>query len=300
LLFKSNSALAKTYLNQTKKINKMSSIISPSQLKNLPTENLIILDARVGKDIHQTYLNHHIKGARFIDLDKDLAEIGEDAAFGGRHPLPDVEKFAETLSNLGISEDSHIVIYDDKNGANAAARAWWMLKSFGFEKVQVLDGGFQAAEKEGVEFSSSEEIFEKTELIKKDNWLLPTSMLETVENELINNSSTVIDVRDAYRYNGESEPIDLIAGHIPGAINIPFSENLDENGNFLSPEILKEKYSKLLQGKPQNLIIHCGSGVTACHTILALDYAGLEIPNLYVGSWSEWSRREGKEIAKEI
>ncbi|GAA4164613.1 sulfurtransferase [Chryseobacterium ginsenosidimutans] len=275
-------------------------IISPSQLKNLPTENLIILDARVGKDIHQIYLNKHIKNARFIDLDKDLAEIGEDAAFGGRHPLPDVEKFARTLSNLGISEGSHVIIYDDKNGANAAARAWWMLKSFGFEKVQVLDGGFQAAEAEGLEFSSGEEIFEKAELIKKDDWFLPISSLETVENELTNNSSTVIDVRDAYRYKGESEPIDLVAGHIPGAINIPFSENLDENGNFLKPEILKEKYSKLLLGKPQNLIIHCGSGVTACHTILALDYAGLKIPNLYVGSWGEWSRREGKEIAKEI
>jgi thiosulfate/3-mercaptopyruvate sulfurtransferase len=284
----------------TKKINKMLPIISPTELKNLSTENLITLDARVGKDVHQNYLDKHIKGARFIDLDKDLAEIGEDAAFGGRHPLPDVEKFARTLSNLGIPEDSHIVIYDDKNGSNAAARAWWMLKSFGFEKVQVLDGGFQAAETEGLEFSSGEEIFEKAELIKKDNWLLPISNLETVENELTNNSSTVIDVRDAYRYKGESEPIDLVAGHIPGAINIPFSENLDENGNFLKPEILKEKYSKLLLDKPQNLIIHCGSGVTACHTILALDYAGFKIPNLYVGSWSEWSRREGKEIAKEI
>jgi thiosulfate/3-mercaptopyruvate sulfurtransferase len=284
----------------TKKINKMLPIISPTELKNLSTENLITLDARVGKDVHQNYLDKHIKGARFIDLDKDLAEIGEDAAFGGRHPLPDVEKFARILSNLGIPEDSHIVIYDDKNGSNAAARAWWMLKSFGFEKVQVLDGGFQAAETEGLEFSSGEETFEKAELIKKDNWLLPTSNLETVENELTNNSSTVIDVRDAYRYKGESEPIDLVAGHIPGAINIPFSENLDENGNFLKPEILKEKYSKLLLDKPQNLIIHCGSGVTACHTILALDYAGFKIPNLYVGSWSEWSRREGKEIAKEI
>lgn len=275
-------------------------IIPPTEFKNLSTENLITLDARVGKNVHQNYLDKHIKGARFIDLDKDLAEIGEDAAFGGRHPLPDVEKFARTLSNLGIPEDSHIVIYDDKNGSNAAARAWWMLKSFGFEKVQVLDGGFQAAETEGLEFSSGEEIFEKAELIKKDNWLLPISNLETVENELTNNSSTVIDVRDAYRYKGESEPIDLVAGHIPGAINIPFSENLDENGNFLKPEILKEKYSKLLLDKPQNLIIHCGSGVTACHTILALDYAGFKIPNLYVGSWSEWSRREGKEIAKEI
>lgn len=278
----------------------MKPIISPSELKNLPSENLIILDARVGKDVHQNYLNKHIKGARFIDLDKDLAEIGEDAAFGGRHPLPNVEKFAETLSNLGISEGSHVVVYDDKNGSNAAARAWWMLKSFGLKNVQVLDGGFQNAEKENIEFSSGEESFEKSDLIKKDNWLLPTSTLEIVENELTNLSSTVVDVRDAYRYKGESEPIDLVAGHIPGAINIPFSENLDENGNFLSPEILKEKYSKLLQDKPQNLIIHCGSGVTACHTILALDYAGFPIPNLYVGSWSEWSRREGKEIDREI
>lgn len=275
-------------------------IISSSELKNLPTENLIILDVRVGKDVYQNYLNKHIKRARFIDVDKDLAEIGENAAFGGRHPLPEIKKFAETLSHLGISENNHLVIYDDKNGSNAAARAWWMLKAFGFENVQVLDGGFQNAEKEGVEFSSGEEFFEKAELIQKENWTLPVSDLETVENELTNQSSTVIDVRDAYRYRGESEPIDLVAGHIPGAINIPFSENLDENGNFLSPEILREKYSKLLEGKPENLIIHCGSGVTACHTILALDYAGFKIPNLYVGSWSEWSRRENKEIATEI
>ncbi|KIC61934.1 sulfurtransferase [Chryseobacterium taiwanense] len=273
-------------------------IITPSELKKLPTENLIILDARVGKDVYQNYLNKHIKRARFIDLDKDLAYIGEDAAFGGRHPLPSVEKFAKTLSNLGVSEGSHVVVYDDKNGSNAAARAWWMLKSFGFKNVQVLDGGFQSAEKEGLEFFSGEETFEKTEFIKKGNWLLPTSMLENIENELTNHSSTVIDVRDAYRYNGESEPIDLVAGHIPGAINIPFSENLDENGNFLKPEALKEKYLKLLQGKPENLIIHCGSGVTACHTILALNYAGFDIPNLYVGSWSEWSRRDCERSLK--
>ncbi|OCA80537.1 sulfurtransferase [Chryseobacterium contaminans] len=277
----------------------MSPIISPSGLKNLLIEHLVILDARTGKEARQNYLEKHIKGAKFIDLDKDLAEIGEDAAFGGRHPLPTPEKFAETLSNLGIAENSHIVVYDDKNGSNAAARAWWMLRAFGFENVQVLDGGIQAAEKNNMEFASGEEIFEKAPLNKKENWLLPVSSLEDVENELKSNSSTVIDVRDAYRYKGESEPIDLVAGHIPGAINIPFSENLDENGLFLSPEVLKEKYSQLLENTPENLIIHCGSGVTACHTILALAHAGFKIPNLYVGSWSEWSRREGKEIAKE-
>lgn len=292
-------ALAKTD-HLIPKSQKMSPIISPSDFKKLSGENLIILDARAGKDIRQNYLEKHIKGARFIDLDKDLADLGADAAFGGRHPLPAIEKFAETLSNLGISENSHVVVYDDKNGANAAARAWWMLKSFGLENVQVLDGGIQSAEKKGVEFSSGEETFEKASVIKKENWLLPVKALEVVENELINRSSTVVDVRDAYRYRGESEPIDLVAGHIPGAINIPFSENLDENGNFLKPEVLKQKYTELLKDKPQHLIIHCGSGVTACHTILALEYAGFPIADLYVGSWSEWSRREGKEIAKEI
>ncbi|MBM7418093.1 MULTISPECIES: sulfurtransferase [Chryseobacterium] len=275
-------------------------IISPKQLKELSAENLIILDVRTGKDSYQNYLNQHLKNARFVDLEKDLAETNENAAFGGRHPLPNIQKFAETVSHLGISEDSHVIIYDDKNGANAAARAWWMLKSFGLKNVQVIDGGIQAAQKESLTFSSGEETFEKPEIITKKHWLLPVSSLEDVENELTNKSATVIDVRDAYRYKGESEPIDLVAGHIPGAINIPFSENLDENGNFLKPEILKEKYLKLLENKPKKLIIHCGSGVTACHTILALAYAGFEIPNLYVGSWSEWSRREGKEIAKEI
>lgn len=278
----------------------MSPIITSSQLKNISKEHLIILDARVGKDVKQNYLDKHIKGARSIDLDKDLADIGENAAFGGRHPLPSPEIFAETLSNLGITEGAHIVVYDDKNGSNAAARAWWMLRSFGFENVQVLDGGIQAAENENIEFSSGEETFEKAPLINRTDWSLPISSLEEVENELKSNSSTVIDVRDAYRYRGESEPIDLVAGHIPGAINIPFSENLDENGFFLSPEALKEKYSQLLKNTPERLIIHCGSGVTACHTILALAHAGLDTPNLYVGSWSEWSRREGKEIAKEI
>lgn len=279
----------------------MKPIITVTELQEIShQENIIILDARTGQNARENYLQNHLKDARFIDLDKDLAEIGENAAFGGRHPLPKISKFAETLQNLGISENSHVVVYDLANGGNAAARCWWMLKSFGIEKVQVLSGGFQSAVKLGIPTNSGEEIFEKTSFILRENWSLPTSTLENVEQEIAENSATVIDVRDAYRYRGESEPIDLVAGHIPGAINIPFSENLDENGEFLSPEILKEKYQDLLAEKPDKLIIHCGSGVTACHTILALDYAGFPTPNLYVGSWSEWSRREGKEIAREV
>lgn len=279
----------------------MKSIITATELLEIfNQENLIFLDARTGKNARENFLQNHIKGARFIDLDKDLAEIGENAAFGGRHPLPKISKFAETLQNLGISENSHFVVYDLANGGNAAARCWWMLRAFGLEKVQVLSGGFQAAENAGIPINSGEEIFEKNSFVLRENWSLPTSTLEDVEKEISENSATIIDVRDSYRYRGESEPIDLVAGHIPGSINIPFSENLDENGEFLSPEILKEKYQTLLAEKPEKLIIHCGSGVTACHTILALDYAGFAIPNLYVGSWSEWSRREGKEIAREV
>ncbi|MGC4128728.1 MAG: sulfurtransferase [Bergeyella sp.] len=278
----------------------MNSIINILDFKKILSEkDLVIFDARAGKDAHQNYLEKHIKGARFLDLEKDLAEVPENAANGGRHPLPSLEKFRKTLENSGVDEHSHIVVYDDKNGANAAARLWWMLKSFGLENVQVLDGGFLAAEKENVEFSSGEEIFEKGNLNERTHWKFPVSTIDDVEKEFEENSATVIDVRDAYRYRGESEPIDWVAGHIPKAINIPFSENLDENGNFLTSEILREKYAELLQEKSKKLIIHCGSGVTACHTILALTSAGFEIPNLYVGSWSEWSR-SGKPIAKEV
>ena len=145
--------------------------------------------------------------------------------------------------------------------------------------------------------NSGLEHFHQTTIRIPEKWQLPTADIDEVEHLLSEKSATVIDVRDAYRYSGESEPIDPIAGHIPGAINIPLTENLTENGTFLQPEILKENYQKILNNHPEKLIIHCGSGVTACHTILAMAYAGMEIPALYVGSWNEWCR-SGQEIAK--
>lgn len=276
----------------------MKPIIAVGEFQSIVNqENIIVLDARAGKDAHQNYLEKHIRGARFVDLEKDLATVSSDASKGGRHPLPDLFDFAKTLSELGISENSRIVIYDDKNGSNAAARCWWMLYAFGIENVQVLDGGFQISEKAGLEMNSDLEHFHQTTIRIPEKWQLPTVDIDEVEHLLSEKSATVIDVRDAYRYNGESEPIDPIVGHIPGAINIPLTENLSENGTFLQPEILKENYQKILNNHPEKLIIHCGSGVTACHTILAMTYAGMEIPALYVGSWSEWCR-SGKEIAK--
>jgi thiosulfate/3-mercaptopyruvate sulfurtransferase len=271
-------------------------IQSAALLKLYKSKNLVLIDARSGKNARANYEEKHLDGALFIDLESQLAEIKEDASNGGRHPLPKIENFAKTVSNLGISEKSHVVIYDDKNGSNAAARFWWMLKSIGHEKVQVLDGGFQAAEKSNFPTSATTEISNKTALYKVDNWKLPMAAIDEVETISQDKNHIVIDVRETSRYNGETEPIDLIAGHIPGAINIPFTENLDGNGLFLPANELKEKYKKIFQNvKSENIIVHCGSGVTACHSLLAIAYAGLEIPKLYVGSWSEWSRN-GKKI----
>ena len=270
-------------------------IESAELLKLYKSENVILIDARSGKNAKANYEEKHLEGALFIDLENQLADIKQDASNGGRHPLPKIENFAKTLSDLGISKKSHVVIYDNKNGSNAAARFWWMLKAVGHQKVQVLDGGLQAAEKSNFPTNSKTEIINKTASYKVDNWKLPMAEIDEVENVSQDKNHIVIDVRETSRYNGETEPIDLIAGHIPGAINIPFTENLDENGLFLPPTELKEKYSKIFQNvKPENIIVHCGSGVTACHSLLAIASAKLEIPKLYMGSWSEWSRNDKK------
>ncbi|MEO8516702.1 MAG: sulfurtransferase [Flavobacterium sp.] len=279
----------------------MTPIIEASALLKLyKSDNLIIIDVSNGKEAKQHYTNKHLDTALFIDLNTQLANIQEDFANGGRHPLPKIEKFTETLKNTGITQQSHVILYDDKNGANAAARFWWMLKSIGHEKVQVLNGGIQQAEKIGFPTNNKTETPKVVETYKYDKWKLPIATINEVEENVLKEDYIVIDVRENNRYRGESEPIDLVAGHIPGAVNVPFSTNLNSDGLFLSPNELKTKYQALFANMPpENIIVHCGSGVTACHTLLAIDYAGLEIPKLYVGSWSEWSRND-KPIVKEM
>lgn len=280
---------------------KLSPIINPEQLLNLKdSSEVVLIDARAGANAEENYRNEHLKSSRYIDLNKDLAAVEKKPANGGRHPLPSLEKFAEILSKLGISPQSHIIIYDDKNGSNAAARFWWMLKSIGHQKVQVLNGGLQAAIKAGFETSSKIENIEPTEKYPLTKWNLAVADIEEVEKARNNSQNIVIDVRDKNRFDGLTEPLDLIAGHIPGAINVPFSENLNEDGFYKSSEVLAEKYAEILGNvKPENVIVHCGSGVTACHTLLAMDYAGIEIPKLYVGSWSEWSRNDRDMFTQE-
>ena len=270
----------------------MSPIINADELLQLyKKEDILIFDVTNGKDAKANYDTKHLDGAIYIDLNTQLANIKEDAANGGRHPLPKIEAFAETLSNLGITPQSHVIAYDDKNGSNAAARFWWMLKAVGHEKVQVLNGGIQQAEKTGFPINNKTVTIIKADLYPVTDWKLPIADINEVESVSRDTNHLVIDVREAARYKGETEPIDLISGHIPGAINASFANNLDENGLFLAPEKLKEKYNQLFQNRnPENIIMHCGSGVTACHSILAVAYANLEIPKLYVGSWSEWSR----------
>lgn len=265
-------------------------------LKIYKNSDVIIFDASNNINAKNNYENEHLENAYFIDLNLHLADIKENLAEGGRHPLPQIDNFAKTLNEFGISKGTHIVIYDDKFGSNAAARFWWMLKSIGHEKVQVLNGGFNQAKKHNFPLKSG---IENPKPNKDDynflNWILPTISMNEVELITYNPAYTIIDVREEKRYNGESEPIDLIAGHIPNAINIPFTENIDQNGFFLHPTLLKNKYKETFdKAKAENIIVHCGSGVTACHTLLALDYAEFEIPNLYVGSWSEWSRNNKK------
>jgi thiosulfate/3-mercaptopyruvate sulfurtransferase len=278
--------------------NDINPIISVSELKALAKANdLLIFDVSNGKDAQSNYNQKHLAGAFFVDLNTQLADIKEDLSIGGRHPLPSFKKFSQLLSSLGITPKKHIVLYDDKNGSNAAARMWWMLKSIGHKKVQVLNGGLQEAERHNFPINSKEVFPVSTEEYKIENWKLPMATIDEVEKAANNKDCLIIDVRETSRYNGEFEPIDLVSGHIPNAINIPFSTNLDENGLFLSPKLLKEKYKNIFNNKKSSeIIVHCGSGVTACHTLLAMDYAGFEISKLYVGSWSEWSRNN-KPIA---
>jgi thiosulfate/3-mercaptopyruvate sulfurtransferase len=276
-----------------------SPLLAPGELATLASSPaLVLVDARSGADARQRFLTRRLAGARHADLDRDLAAKPADPAHGGRHPLPTPEAFARLLARLGVSPDRHVVVYDDQGGANAAARLWWMLRAAGHARVQVLDGGMEAAVAAGVPLASGEPApHAVTAPAAPSPWALPTADADEVARATRDPSRLVVDVRAAPRYRGETEPIDLVAGHIPGAVNLPFAGNLGPDGRFLPPDALAARYREALGARaPASLIVHCGSGVTACHALLALEHAGLPGARLYVGSWSEWSRA-GRPIA---
>ncbi len=274
--------------------NALSPLIKPEELKSvIDKHDVILIDASNSPASKERYLKEHLDGALHVDLNKQLSDIKSDFAMGGRHPLPTPSQFAATLAEWGITPDSHVIVYDDKNAANAAARFWWMLNAIGHNKIQVLDGGFQAAVKAGFPVNADPVTAKKVSPYPAKDWKFPIADISLIDKASKDKSYVIVDVREQERYNGEKEPIDLIAGHIPNAVNVPFASNLNSDGSYLSSEALKLKYSKVFEGvDAEKVIIHCGSGVTACHTILAMASAGFEIPKLYVGSWSEWSRND--------
>lgn len=266
-------------------------VISASTLKRIMDEpGIRLIDARQGTNARQNYFDNHLRGALWVDLEKDLSNP-LDPQNGGRHPLPEPKEFAELLGRLGINTSTRVIVYDDTSGAIAGARFWWMLKAVGHEKVQLLDGGLKAAEELALPMNSGLEKTEPAPPYPVETWKLPVVNLTEVEYLSKNGKGTIIDVRSADRYRGEIEPIDPVAGHIPGAVNIPYQGSLDGQGKFLKKEELMRLFAgHTRKSENERVVVHCGSGVTACHTILAMDIAGLELPALYVGSWSEWCR----------
>jgi len=199
-------------------------------------QRIIIIDASAGPGAYDRYLAQHLAGALYTDLNTDLASIPEDPANGGRHPLPSIQDFAMVLGKLGLSAQSHVIIYDDRGGSNAAARFWWMLRAAGHKKVQVLNGGMAAALKKGWPVRAGAETAAPAQPYSFTHWQLPTATMAEVESAASSNDFVVIDVRDKDRFSGLTEPIDLVAGHIPGAVNMPFAANLDKDGLFYLPE----------------------------------------------------------------
>ena len=254
----------------------------------------ILIDVRGGADAYQHYLSGHLPNAIFAGLDADLAVKPLDAAVGGRHPLPSAEDFAANLSRWGVTPESPVIVYDDKAAAMGGARLWWMLRSIGHTNVKVIDGGLKAALDAGIELATGQR--EYTPAVTP--YPIPVGFSNTVDIEEVKKAaeksdSIIIDVREGVRYEGITEPIDLIAGHIPGAMNLFYADSLSPDGKYLTPQALATLYKDIIGDvKTENVIVHCGSGVTACHTLLGMEHAGIAGAKLYVGSWSEWSRRD--------
>lgn len=244
---------------------------------------------------YRDYLVAHIPGAVYAHLNEDLSGPVVRGKTG-RHPLPSVEVFAETLGRWGIDEHVQVVAYDDAGGM-IAARLWWMLRWLGHDAVAVLDGGIPRWREEGRPTVGGRERREARTFTPHLRQGLSISTRE-VESLLHNASWKLVDSRAPERYRGEQEPIDAVAGHIPGALNAPHQEVLDRAGCFLPAEQLRRKFNALLGDHPvKNSVFYCGSGVSAAHNLLALAHAGLGEAMLYPGSWSEWITEPGRPVA---
>jgi thiosulfate/3-mercaptopyruvate sulfurtransferase len=279
-------------------------LISAEQLQTLLASNTPVRVFDCTFDLsnpsagHQQFAQSHILGAVYADLDKSLSDKIGTGASGGRHPLPQRQVFAAWLSTVGLANDMQAVVYD-RNAANYSGRLWWMLKWLGHAKACVLDGGLQAwISSGGIVSDAAEPAYSQT------NFSLAPALVDlvatqTVANNLGRPAQTLIDARGVARFRGEVEPMDPVAGHIPGALNRPFSENMASDGKFKSANVLRAEFDALLAGRDPASVVHsCGSGVSAIPNLLAMRIAGLGSSGLYAGSWSDWCSDSTRPMAQ--
>ena len=242
----------------------------------------------------RSYYKAHIPGAVYAGLDDDLSGLKTGA--NGRHPLPNMDEFKMRLGRWGIDPGIQVVVYDQDVGMYAS-RLWWMLRYLGHEAAAVLDGGMAQWLKEGrpTRAGAEQRSLQQFEGAAHEDMRVTVDDVKRLRS---NPAHILIDVRAPERYRGEQETLDPVAGHIPGAVNHFYENNLNPDGTFLTPNVLKERLKTILgDHPPQNAVVYCGSGVTACHGLLALEHAGFTGAKLYVGSWSEWCADPGRPVA---
>lgn len=284
-----------------------SSLISASQLHGLLASATPCMVLDCSYDLtqpdagRQQYESAHIPGAMYADLHRDLSAAPDDPApaSGGRHPLPSRERLAQWLGSLGLTPDTRVVVYD-RNGMAMCARLWWMLKWIGHDAVQVLDGALPAWQAAGFALESG------TGAARPATTFTPGPALRRLVgvDEVLaglgrNDVQTLIDARAGERYRGEVEPLDPVAGHIPGALNRPFGHNIAADGRFKPAALLRTEFDALLAERdPATVVHHCGSGVTALPNLLAMELAGYPPTALFAGSWSQWCSDPGRPVAR--
>ncbi len=251
----------------------------------------VFLDVRAGPGAAAAYADVHVAGARRVDLETDLSAVA-DPAQGGRHPLPSPEVWLARVGGWGVSPTTPVIVYDDAGGGMAAARAWWMLRAIGHEPLAVVDGGWSALRAAGVATESGDPPARVPGAYPRtiEDW--PSVNADFVEEVRTDPSWRVVDARAQERFDGTAEPLDPVAGHIPGAHSLYWRSQLAPDGSFESADALRRRYREVLGDVPPHRVIcYCGSGVTACHLLLAMDACDLPGAKLYVGSWSEWCRQ---------
>ena len=276
-------------------------LIDPTQLADhFNDPHWIIFDCRFTltdtEAGRRAYHEGHIPGARYAHLDKDLSSPITPTT--GRHPLPIPELLAKKLGEWGVNETKQVVVYDASFGA-MAARLWWLLRWLGHHNVALLNGGFPRWQREKFPIATALPTIQAATFHTHLNTELVVGANE-VERIRLDGGFRLFDARAEERFSGAIEPLDKVAGHIPGAVNLPWDDNLDLGGSFQAPEELRENYAgKLGDVVPEHVIHMCGSGVTACHNIIAMEHAGLSGAKLYAGSWSEWITDPSRAIAKD-